>query len=75
MDETVTYAVLIQAAEDDLEDLRNIAFAAARNIRDGSTEYWEEARGPETAFCFKNWEAAFSFNAYCAKSDIPYRNE
>ena len=37
------FIVVVQTA-DDLEDLRNMAYAAANNIRGGSTEHWAEKR-------------------------------
>jgi hypothetical protein len=68
------FIVVVQTA-DDLEDLRNMAYAAAKNIRGGSTEHWEEKRPSGNAFCFVTWEAAFAFTAYCARTGIQYSNE
>jgi hypothetical protein len=71
---TPPFIVVVQTA-DDLEDLRNIVYAAANNIRGDSTEHWDEERHPGTAFYFVAWEAAFAFTAHCARTGIPYRNE
>jgi hypothetical protein len=49
------YVVLVGGA-DDLEDLRNMAYAAANSIRGGSTEHWDEERSSGTAFYFMTWE-------------------
>jgi hypothetical protein len=68
------FIVVVQTA-DDLEDLRNMAYAAANFIRGGSTEHWDEQRSSENAFCFMSWEAAFLFMVHCAKTGIPYRKE
>jgi len=71
-----TCIVLVQAVkEDDIDYARGLAFGASRKVRGGSTEYWEEARGSQVAFCFKNWEAAFLFNINCAANNIRRSNE
>jgi hypothetical protein len=68
------YVVLVQEA-DDLENLRDMAYAAANDIRGGSTEHWDKERPSGNAFYFVTWEAAFAFTAYCARTGIPSRNE
>jgi hypothetical protein len=68
------YVVFVQGA-DDLEDLRNMAYSAANNIRGGSTEHWDVERPSGTAFYFMTWEAAFAFTAHCARTGIRYLNE
>jgi hypothetical protein len=68
--------VVVAQTADDLEDLRNMAYAAANNnIRGGSTEHWDEQRPSGAAFYFMTWEAAFAFTAHCARTGIPHRNE
>jgi hypothetical protein len=51
----------------------NIGYAAANQRGLATTEHWDEERSPDVAFCFKVWEAAFAFMAYCAKTGIPFR--
>jgi hypothetical protein len=68
------YAVIVAADEQTLEELRNYAYASAHK-GEGSTEHWEESRGPETAFFFRSWNAAFLFIWHCDVSDIPRRIE
>jgi hypothetical protein len=52
-----------------------MAYAAANNIRGGSTEHWDVERPSGTAFYFMTWEAAFAFTAHCARTGIRYLNE
>ena len=73
---TPQYDVLVQ---DNLEDLHDRAFAAARDHPFTSTEHWDEKRPSEVAFCFTTWEAAFLFTmlaeelrcciAHCMETD------
>jgi hypothetical protein len=69
---TPPYVVLVQGA-DDLENLRDMAYAAANKIRSGSTEHWDERRSSEIAFCFMTANAATCFSAHCARTGISYR--
>jgi hypothetical protein len=57
---TPQYDVLVEV-QDNLEDLRDRAFAAAHDNPFTSTEHWDEKRPSEVAFCFTTWKAAFLF--------------
>jgi hypothetical protein len=70
---TPHYSVLVEV-QDNLEDLRDMAFAAAHDNQFTSTEHWDEKRSSEVAFCFTTWEAALLFTMHCARTGIPHRN-
>lgn len=71
---TLSYAIIVAAGENELEDLRNYAYASAHK-GGGSTEHWERDRESETAFFFKSWDAAFLFKWHCEIMNIPFRIE
>jgi hypothetical protein len=68
------YVVLVQRA-DDLEDLRNMAYAAANKFGGGSTEHWDTEQSSGTAFHFMTWQAALAFTAHCTRIGVPHRNQ
>jgi hypothetical protein len=70
---TLQYIVLVEV-QDNLEDLRDMAFAAAHDNSFTSTEHWDEKRSSEVAVCFTTCEAAFLFTMHRASKGIPHRN-
>jgi hypothetical protein len=72
MAEPPPYVVLVDQV-DDIEDLRNMAYAAANRVYYGTTEYWEEPRQSGVAFCFMALPSAIAFMAHCARSGIRYK--
>jgi hypothetical protein len=64
------YVVLVERV-DDIEDLKNWAYGVANAHNYPTTEHWDEPKQSATAFCFKEYGAAWSFMALCKGLDIP----
>jgi hypothetical protein len=71
MIEPLPCVVLVEHA-DDIESLRNMAYAAAHQVHDGATEHWDEDWLFGAAFHFMTFRAAFAFMAWCGRSGIRY---
>jgi hypothetical protein len=72
MAEPPPYVVLVEQVED-IEDLRNWAYAAANRVNYGTTEHWDEPMPSGIAFYFMALGPAIAFIAHCARSGIRYK--
>ena len=73
MNEDPQYVVTVEQVED-IEDLRNWAYAAAHSSSYATTEHWDDwevPKQPGVRFYFKAYGAALRFIVHCKLSGIP----
>jgi hypothetical protein len=68
------YVVTVEYVED-IEDLRNWAYAAANGMPYATTEHWDVPNQSGFAFCFMAFGAALAFIAHCKVLGIPCKGE